>query len=77
LEEHLATLRAQLAHMDWVLREFGERPSRRPRLLEYQMLVREYKQSALQADLEVTERAIARLRACHASNAEIRIPSSE
>jgi DNA-binding PadR family transcriptional regulator len=63
LEEHLATLRAQLGHMDWVLREFGERPSRRPRLLEYQMLVREYKQSALQADLEVTERAIGRLRA--------------
>lgn len=63
LEEHLAISRAQLAHMDWVLHEFGERPSRRPRLLEYQMLVREYKQSVLQADLEVTERAIARLRA--------------
>lgn len=68
LEEHLAALRAQLAHMDWVLREFGERPSRRPRLLEYQMLVREYKQSALQADLEVTERAITRLRARLADN---------
>ncbi|MGZ3599778.1 MAG: PadR family transcriptional regulator [Ktedonobacterales bacterium] len=76
LEEHLATLRAQLAHMDWVLREFGERPSRRPRLLEYQMLVREYKQSALQADLEVTERAIARLRARHAGNPK-RIPTTE
>jgi DNA-binding PadR family transcriptional regulator len=63
LEQHLAALRAQLADMEWALREFGSRPSRRPRLLEYQMLVREYKESALRADLEVTERAIERLRA--------------
>lgn len=63
LHEHLAALRAQLADMDWVLREYGNRPSRRPRLLEFQMLVRDYKQAALQIDLEVTERAIARLRA--------------
>ena len=77
LEEHLAALRAQLAHMDWVLREFGERPSRRPRLLEYQMLVREYKQSALQADLNVTERAIARLRARLAHGAAVQAPPAE
>jgi DNA-binding PadR family transcriptional regulator len=63
LEAHLATLRAQLADMDWALREFGGRASRRPRLLEYQMLVREYKQAALLADQAVTERAIAQVRA--------------
>ena len=77
LEEHLAALRAQLAHMDWVLHEFGGRPSRRPRLLEYQMLVREYKQSALQADLEVTERAIARLRARLAGDSEVQTLPAE
>lgn len=63
LEAHLAALRAQLADMDWALREFGGRASRRPRLLEYQMLVREYKQAALLADQAVTERAIAQVRA--------------
>jgi DNA-binding PadR family transcriptional regulator len=63
LEQHLDALREQLADMDWALREFGNRPTRRPRLLEYQMLVREYKEAALRADLAVTERAIARLRA--------------
>ena len=63
LDEHLVALKAQLADMEWALREYGNRPSRRPRLLEFQMLVRDYKQAALQADLDVTERAIARLRA--------------
>lgn len=63
LEEHQAALQAQLAHMEWVLREYGSRPSRRPRLLEFQLLVRDYKQALLQTDLEVTERAIAWLRA--------------
>ena len=63
LEAHLAALRAQLADMDWALREFGGRASRRPRLLEYQMLVRDYKQAALLADQAVTERAVAQLRA--------------
>jgi DNA-binding PadR family transcriptional regulator len=62
LEEHRAALLAQLADMERALRDFGSRPSRRPRLLEYQMLVRDYKQAMLQADLDVTERAIARLR---------------
>jgi len=62
LDEHLASLREQLADMDRALRDYGNRPSRRPRLLEYQMLVRDYKQAALQADLTVTEQAIARLR---------------
>ena len=62
LEAHRDALRTQLADMEWALREFGNRPTRRPRLLEYQMLVRDYKQAALQADLEVTQRAIARLR---------------
>jgi DNA-binding PadR family transcriptional regulator len=63
LEMHLDALRAQLADMEWALREFGGRPTRRPRLLEYQMLVREYKEAALRADLAVTERTVARLRA--------------
>lgn len=62
LEEHRASLLTQLAEMERALREFGGRPSRRPRLLEYQMLVREYKQRLLQTDLDVTEQAIARLR---------------
>jgi DNA-binding PadR family transcriptional regulator len=44
------------------LRDYGDRPTRRPRLLHYQMLVREYKQALLQTDLEVTRAAIARLR---------------
>ena len=62
LEEHRAALRAQLAEMERVLQDYGSRPTRRPRLLEYQLLVRDYKHAALQADLDVTERAIARLR---------------
>lgn len=63
LEEHRAALLAQMAHMEWVLREYGSRPSRRPRLLEFQLLVRDYRQALLQTDLEITERAIARLQA--------------
>jgi DNA-binding PadR family transcriptional regulator len=62
LEDHRAALVEQLADMDRALREYGARPARRPRLLEFQMLVRDYKQELLQTDLEVTERAIARLR---------------
>lgn len=61
LEEHRATLLAQLGEMERALREFGSRPSRRPRLLEFQMLVREYKQRMLQTDLELTEQVIERL----------------
>jgi DNA-binding PadR family transcriptional regulator len=70
LEAHREALHAQLADMEWALHEFGNRPSRRPRLLEYQMLVRDYKQATLQADLEVTKRAIARLRERQQSAAE-------
>ncbi len=62
LERHLATLRAQLDDMEWALQAYGARPTRRPRLLEYQMLVRDYKQAAIQTDIEMTERAIARIR---------------
>jgi DNA-binding PadR family transcriptional regulator len=62
LEEHEAALHTQLADMERALRDYGGRPTRRPRLLEYQMLVREYKQALLQTDLEVTRAAIARLR---------------
>jgi DNA-binding PadR family transcriptional regulator len=63
LEEHHAALLAQLEDMERALRDYGHRPTRRPRLLEYQMLVREYKDVSLRADLAVTERAVARLRA--------------
>jgi DNA-binding PadR family transcriptional regulator len=62
LLEHRASLLKQIEYMEWVRQQYGSRPSRRPRLLEYQMLVREYKEATLKADLEVTERAIARLR---------------
>ncbi len=61
LREHRESLLKQLAHMEWVRLEYADRPSRRPRLLEFQMLVREYKEAQLKADLGVTERAIARL----------------
>jgi DNA-binding PadR family transcriptional regulator len=62
LQEHRESLLKQLAHMEWVRQQYASRPTRRPRLLEYQMLVREYKEATLKAGLEVTERAIARLK---------------
>jgi DNA-binding PadR family transcriptional regulator len=61
LHGHRENLLKQLAHMEWARKEYGSRPTRRPRLLEYQMLVREYKEAVLKAGLEVTERAIARI----------------
>ncbi|GCE47564.1 DNA-binding PadR family transcriptional regulator [Thermosporothrix hazakensis] len=63
LQQHRDSLRQQLVHMEQVRQHYADRPSRRPRLLEYQMLVREYKEAVLKAGLEVTERAIARLEA--------------
>ncbi|PWT70445.1 MAG: hypothetical protein C5B60_12155 [Chloroflexi bacterium] len=63
LEAHLVALHAQLADMEQALRDYGNRPTRRPRLLEYQMLVRDYKQAILVADLEITEGAVARIQA--------------
>jgi DNA-binding PadR family transcriptional regulator len=62
LLEHRQATEAQLAHMEWVLQHYSQRPARRPHLLESQLLVREYKAETLRADLAVTERAIARLR---------------
>jgi DNA-binding PadR family transcriptional regulator len=70
LEEHRAALHAQLEDMERALRDYGGRPTRRPRLLAYQMLVREYKDVSLRADLEVTERAIAQVRANLSANAQ-------
>ncbi len=61
LMEHRESLLKQLAHMEWAHQQYASRPTRRPRLLEYQMLVRDYKEAALKAGLEVTEQAIARL----------------
>ncbi len=61
LREHRDSLLQQLAHMEWARQQYAARPTRRPRLLEYQMLVREYKEATLRAGLEVTERAITRL----------------
>jgi len=63
LLEHRASLLKQLEHMEWARQQYATRPTRRPRLLEYQMLVREYKEATLKAGLEVTERAIAKLTA--------------
>jgi len=62
LERHRETLRAQLGDLEAVARAYGSRPARRPRLLEYQLLVRDFKQATVQTDLEVTERAILRIR---------------
>jgi DNA-binding PadR family transcriptional regulator len=62
LQEHRNSLLQQLEHMEWARQQYAMRPARRPRLLEYQMLVREYKEATLRAGLEVTERAIARLK---------------
>jgi DNA-binding PadR family transcriptional regulator len=61
LKEHRASLRKQLDHMEWARQQYAARPTRRPRLLEFQMLVREYKEAVLRAGLEVTERAIAHI----------------
>jgi DNA-binding PadR family transcriptional regulator len=61
LRQHRASLLKQLEHMEWARQQYAARPSRRPRLLEYQMLVRDYKEAVLRAGLEVTEQAIARL----------------
>src|SRR5437588_2854755 len=63
LLEHRLSLLKQLEHMEWARQQYATRPTRRPRLLEYQMLVRDYKEAVLKAGLEVTERAIARLEA--------------
>jgi DNA-binding PadR family transcriptional regulator len=62
LLEHRASLLKQLEHMEWARQQYATRPARRPRLLEYQMLVREYKEAVLKAGLQVTERAIERLK---------------
>lgn len=61
LRDHHESLQKQLKHMEWALREYGNRPVKRPHLLEYQLLVREYKEAVLKAGLEVTENAITRL----------------
>ncbi|RAQ97149.1 PadR family transcriptional regulator [Thermogemmatispora tikiterensis] len=62
LLQHRESLLRQLQHMEWARQQYANRPTRRPRLLEYQMLVREYKEAVLRAGLEVTERAIAHLK---------------
>jgi DNA-binding PadR family transcriptional regulator len=61
LRDHHESLQTQLKHMEWALREYGNRPVKRPHLLEYQLLVREYKEAVLKAGLEVTGNAITRL----------------
>jgi len=61
LQQHRASLLKQLDHMEWARQQYASRPARRPRLLEYQMLVREYKEAVLRAGLAVTENAIAHL----------------
>jgi DNA-binding PadR family transcriptional regulator len=61
LRQHRKSLQEQLKHMKLMQQEYGSRQSRRQHLLEYQLLVREYKEAELTASLEVTNRAIARL----------------
>jgi DNA-binding PadR family transcriptional regulator len=63
LLEHRDSLLKQLEHMEWARQQYATRPTRRPRLLEYQMLVREYKEAVLKAGLKVTKKSIARLNA--------------
>jgi DNA-binding PadR family transcriptional regulator len=58
---HRQAVRDQLAHLEAARAKYACRPVRRPHLLEFQMLVLEYKESMLRADLEVTERALQRL----------------
>jgi len=77
LVEHRQALEAQLAHMEWVLQRYTQRPARRPHLLEYQLLVREYKAETLRADLAVTERAIARLRERIEGRAPVELAESD
>ncbi len=61
LREHRDSLRKQLEHVERVRREYSARSTRRPYVLEYQLLVGEFKEAELRAGIEVTERAIARL----------------
>jgi DNA-binding PadR family transcriptional regulator len=61
LREHRASLLKQIEHLEWARDQYATRPTRRPRLLEYQMFVREYNEALLRTGLEVTEREIARL----------------
>jgi DNA-binding PadR family transcriptional regulator len=61
LRQHRKSLQEQLNYMKYMQQEYGSRQTRRPHLLEYQLLVREYKEAELTASLEVTNRAIARL----------------
>jgi DNA-binding PadR family transcriptional regulator len=61
LREHRASLLKQIEHLEWARDQYATRPSRRPRLLEYQMFVRDYNEALLRTGLEVTEREIARL----------------
>lgn len=62
LEEHRASVEAQLAHgRESLARALRYRGSRQ-RTLAFQLLALEYMLAALEADLAVTDRAIARLR---------------
>jgi DNA-binding PadR family transcriptional regulator len=61
LQAHRTSLLKQLEVHEWANTHYSNRVVRRPRLLQYQMLVGEYKEATLRAGLEVTERAIAHL----------------
>src|SRR6202023_3322403 len=76
LLEHRASLLKQLEHMEWARQQYSSRPTRRPRLLEYQMLVREYKEATLKAGLEVTERAIEKLKARSDGERQVHVPGT-
>lgn len=61
LYAHRHSLLQQLAQMEWARQQYASRPARRPRLLEYQMMVREYKEAVLKTGLQVTEGFITRI----------------
>lgn len=62
LDSHLQAVNEQLNHLAGIRREYEHRAVRRPRLLEFQLLVLDYKEATLRADREITEQAIRRLR---------------
>jgi DNA-binding PadR family transcriptional regulator len=62
LEQHRADLLRQRAYVEAAYEAFKDRPSRRPDVLEWQLLTVEFTLARLNADLEVIERALHRTR---------------
>jgi DNA-binding PadR family transcriptional regulator len=62
LEQHRVDVLRQRAYVEAAYEAFKDRPSRQPNVLEWQMLTVEYTLARLNADLEVTDRALRRYR---------------